>query len=261
MKSNLWGRDETKLAFHLYCQLPFGRLNQGNREVIELASLIGRSPSAVAMKLVNQASLDPAITQSGRKGLSNASRLDQEIWAEFNSNWEGLAMECEALRSQRVSSSPSRATDAVIEGDPDHYVGETKQVLKEERLKQHFFRRAVLSSYRGRCCITRLAEPRLLLAGHIVPWHLDEANRLNPRNGICLSALHDKAFDRGLIALTDEFTLLISEDIKKSKDDVVRTTFLPLEGRAIEMPERFVPSQAFVSRHRREIFLDNLAGR
>lgn len=44
-----------------------------------------------------------------------------------------------------------------------------------------------------------LAEPRLLIASHIVPWSKDKTNRLNPSNGLCLSAIHDRAFDQGFI--------------------------------------------------------------
>src|SRR5690554_7173128 len=93
-----WTPEQVKLAFHLYCQLPFGRLHRGNPEVISLANLIERSPSAVAMKLVNFASLDPVITASGRKGLSGASKLDQAIWDQFHADWEGLVLEVNRIR-------------------------------------------------------------------------------------------------------------------------------------------------------------------
>ena len=62
-RSPRWTRQQLKLAFHLYCQLPFGRLHRRNPEIVDLAELLGRTPSAVAMKLVNFASLDPAITK------------------------------------------------------------------------------------------------------------------------------------------------------------------------------------------------------
>ena len=55
-----WTRDELLVAFNLYCKTPFGRLHQRNPEIIRLASALGRTPSALAMKLVNFASLDPA---------------------------------------------------------------------------------------------------------------------------------------------------------------------------------------------------------
>ena len=101
MTTNRWTKEQLKLAFHLYCQLPFGKLHSRNPEIIKLAKLIGRTPGAVAMKLVNFASLDPAITSTGRTGLGNAGSLDKEVWAEFHADWEKLAVECE-MRSESV---------------------------------------------------------------------------------------------------------------------------------------------------------------
>ena len=50
---NNWTRDELILAFNLYCKLPYGQFNNRNSEVKILADLIGRTPGAVAYKLVN----------------------------------------------------------------------------------------------------------------------------------------------------------------------------------------------------------------
>jgi DNA (cytosine-5)-methyltransferase 1 len=257
MTSTRWNKDQLKLAFYLYCQLPFGKLHRGNREIVSLAKLMGRTPSAVAMKLVNFASFDPAITNSGRKGLGNASTLDREVWDEFNADWEGLAVECQKLRQALMagSAAPDSAVDELIVEETQDYTGETKIVIVEQRVKQAFFRRAVLSSYRGRCCLSGIAEPKLLMASHIVPWSKDKANRLNPRNGLCLSALHDRAFDRGLIGLTDDFRVCISESLKRRRGEVfIRDVLLPLEGRSIELPERFHPDPTFIAYHRKELF-------
>ena len=86
-----WTDAQLKLAFYLYCQLPFGKLHSKNKIIIEMASFIGRTPNALAMKLVNFASLDPAITSTGRKGLGNASLADQKIWDSFHSDWDTIA--------------------------------------------------------------------------------------------------------------------------------------------------------------------------
>lgn len=261
MSAGRWTKDQLKLAFHLYCQLPFGKLHSRNPEIIQLAKLIGRTPSAVAMKLVNFASLDPAITGTGRKGLEGASNLDREIWAEFHADWEGLAMECARLREHfGVTEQPDqdRSADFVL---PEDFTGETRRVLTEQRIKQNFFRRAVLASYRGRCCMSGLSEPRLLIASHIVPWSKDKANRLNPSNGLCLSAIHDRAFDKGLITLSDDWKVIVSEELRRRDEPFVQSVLKPLEGRAIEIPERFVPDLAFVKRHRDEIFVDSRSAR
>lgn len=257
MNSLRWTKEQLKLAFHLYCQLPFGKLHSRNPDIVELATLIGRTPAAVAMKLVNFASLDPVIINSGRTGLNNASAMDKEIWEEFHADWEGLASECSALNQQlrqEHGGSEISELDIAEQEELKDYSGETRQVLTAQRVKQNLFRRAVLSSYQDRCCMSGLSEPRLLIASHIVPWAKDRNNRLNPRNGLCLSAIHDRAFDKGLIALSDDFKVILAESLKRRNDLFARDIFLPLEGKTIELPERFSPNPEFIARHRAEIF-------
>ena len=256
MTTTRWTKEQLKLAFHLYCQLPFGRLHSRNPEIIQLAKLLGRTPGAVAMKLVNFASLDPAITNTGRTGLGNVASLDREVWAEFHADWEKLAVECEMLRRNLDHAPPpeDEVDELLI---PEDYSGETRRIVTEQRIKQYFFRRAVLSSYRGRCCMSGLSESRLLVASHIVPWSKDKANRLNPSNGLCLSAIHDRAFDKGLIALTDDFRIIVSAELKRLDEPFVKKVLVPLDGKLIEFPERFMPSVEFVSRHRAGLFVDN----
>lgn len=252
-KSNKWTRDDLKLAFHLYCQLPFGKLHKSNPKIIHLAQLISRTPSAVAMKLVNFSSLDPAITSSGRKGLVGASNLDREIWAEFNANWEQLAVESEMLRRRIDPVQVSDESDELLE--PDEFTGETRQAVTEQRIKQHFFRRAVLSSYGGRCCMSGMSESRLLVASHIVPWREDKKNRLNPSNGLCLSAIHDRAFDKGLITVNDDFQVIVSDELKRRNDTLLNAVFLPLEGLRVALPERFAPNPCFLAWHRTNLYV------
>lgn len=259
MSSSRWTKEELKLAFHLYCQLPFGKLHSRNPEIVELASMISRTPSAVAMKLVNLASLDPAITRTGRSGLGNASALDREVWNEFHADWEGLALECQSMRETlgtgTCSELPQESGLTNIFESAD-YSAETRRVVTEQRIKQSFFRRAVLSSYRGRCCMSGLSESRLLIASHIVPWGKDKANRLNPSNGLCLSAIHDRAFDQGLITLSDDCRIVLSKALSENHDDFVAQVLIPLGGRQIEVPERFAPNPAFLAHHRSEVFVD-----
>ena len=104
-----------------------------------------------------------------------------------------------------------------------------------------------------------LSDARLLIASHIVPWSIDKSNRLNPSNGLCLSAIHDRAFDKGLISLTDDGRVLLSDEIRKRDEVFVRAIFLPLENQKIEMPERFHPDHAFLQHHRAAIFLNALS--
>ena len=255
MATGLWTKEQVKLAFHLYCQLPYGRIHGRNPEIIALAKVVGRTPDAIAMKMLNIASLDPAITDTGRVGLRGASALDREVWDEFQSDWERLAVECQLLRQQldkNIVEDLEPESDDLL---PDDFTGETRQVLTAQRIKQHFFRRAVLSSYRGRCCMSGLSEPGLLIASHISPWSKDKKNRLNPSNGLCLSALHDRAFDKGFITVTDHFNIIVSDILKQRDDPFIRNVLLPLQGKLIELPDKFSPDLSLLARHREEIFL------
>lgn len=256
MPVQLWTKEQLKLAFHLYFQLPFGKLHYRNPEIIELASLIGRTPGAVAMKLTNFASLDPEITGTGRKGLSGASALDRQVWVEFYENWEKLAGESEELRRKLGGSTSVRLQNG-DDDSPKDYVGETRARLVNQRIKQALFRRVVLSGYGEKCCMSGLAEPQLLVASHIVPWSKDKENRLNPSNGLCLSAIHDKAFDKGLITISDDFRVIVSKKLRQKKGDFLKDVILSLNEKKIALPDRFQPNKEFLAWHRIKWFLDN----
>jgi predicted restriction endonuclease len=239
-----WSEVELRLALALYCQLPFGKMHSRNPGIIALAEKIGRTPSAVAMKLVNFASLDPAIVASGRTGLGNASAMDKIVWGTFQQNWE------QELLSAASQLEP--ATVSVVEE------GETSRRAEVEiRTKQSLFRRMVLSSYAGRCCMSGLSETRLLVASHIVPWGESRDHRLNPRNGLCLSVLHDKAFDRGLITVSPDLTVRVSSVISMLRDDsFVQSTLVVMDGRKINLPEKFSPAPEFLEWHNQYVFVD-----
>lgn len=248
-----WTDQELLIAFGLYCQLPFGKLHSRNPEIIKYAERIGRTPSALAMKLSNIASLDPAITSTGRKGLSGASSSDKKMWEAMENNWEGFALETEqALAStDQVTSLDSKGHEKT---EKDNYIGLDKVIKSKARVGQHFFRKTVLSSYNNRCCITGLANPSLLIASHIVPWRSDEKNRLNPRNGLSLSMLHDKAFDLGLITITDDMTVRISKTYSSDTDHFFNLALNDYENKPIELPEKFSPHPDFLAYHRDHIF-------
>lgn len=248
-----WTREQSMLAFRFYCETPFGQLHAKNKRVIELANLIGRTPSAVAMKCVNFASLDPVIRDSGRSGLSNASAMDKQIWNEFHANWDQLLEECAVLETHLHQDRPiasERLPDEEAPEEPD-FSGETRETWQQQRVKQNFFRRAVLSGYGGRCCISGVSDTRFLVASHIVAWKDDAAIRLHPGNGLCLSVIHDKAFDQHLFSLTDDHRIILSRQLETTQDQFLQQVFWPSSDKSIAMPERFSPEAAFIERHRK----------
>ena len=199
-----WTRPQVLAALHLYTQLPLGQLHQRNPCIRQLAEWLDRTPGSVAMKLTNLASLDPQITSSGRRGLSGASAVDRTLWKELEADWDTVALQAAAEYDRlALNHGISGEVDTDIE-PPFDEPGRTRDAVVSVRVNQTRFRRSVLSSYRSRCCVSDLGDERLLVASHIVPWAQDSRNRLNPRNGLCLSTLHDTAFDRGLFTVTPE---------------------------------------------------------
>jgi predicted restriction endonuclease len=254
-KKDGWSREQLIIALKLYCEMPFGKMHSRNPEIIRYAKLIGRTPSALAMKLTNLASLDPEIRSTGRKGLSGASQADRDIWEEMTSDWDRLASEI--ARIERYYSGISLTSEPKEESadTPVSYVGETRSAQIEVRIGQNLFRRSVLSAYEFKCCITGLAVQELLVASHIVPWRADPGNRLNPKNGLCLSAIHDRAFDLGLIAISDDLRLLLSGRLRQSgTNSYIGHTFRSYAGKMITLPEKFQPDSGFLKYHRENVF-------
>lgn len=243
-----WSRDEMLLAFGLYCELPFGRLHQHAPEIITLAEAIERTPSSVAMKACNFASLDPAQKQRGIKGLANASKSEQTIWSEFFSDSVSLVDEIEGARS-RIAESPANEQEIRPPSGPS-------EVLAAVRIRRHqrFFRSVVLSSYSARCAITSLNVPDLLVASHIVPWSKSTTRRCDPTNGLCLNALHDRAFDRGLITFDSQLRLIASPILLDGHDLGLLRGTLSLVGCQLKVPDRFQPDADALRFHREIVF-------
>lgn len=65
----LWTKDELILALNLYLKLLFGKLHSHTPEIIHLPNILGRTPSSIAMRLNNFASVDPYHQQRGIDGL------------------------------------------------------------------------------------------------------------------------------------------------------------------------------------------------
>ena len=250
-----WTRQQLLLAFKLYCQIPFGKFHSTNPEIIKYGKVIDRTPSALAMKLSNIASLDPAITSTGRKGLTGASSADKAMWEEMHTNWDLFVNEIQrAENSFEIIKGSKVGIDDNSLNEPIDYTGTNKKVQSTARVGQDFFRRSVLSAYNFRCCISGLAIPKLLVASHIIPWSVDEKNRLNPRNGLCLSSLHDKAFDLGIITIADNMTISVSQSMASKEDQFFNSAIRVYDGKPVSSPEKFYPNEEFLSYHRQHIF-------
>lgn len=252
MSKNKWTKEETIVAFNVYCKIPFKASSKSNPTIIKYADIIGRSPSALNMKVGNFGRLDPELKKQGIVGLAHGSKMEEEVWEEFNGNWGKLAYESELL----ISKFAQRPIEEISEIETeDIREGLERETIIKQRVNQSFFRSTVLSSYYFKCCITGLSVPDFLVASHIVPWSKNTKHRLNPRNGLCLNSIHDKAFDKGFITITPDFNVKISKDLETfANQKAVVDFFIKFKNQKISLPDKFLPLREFLDYHQQIIF-------
>jgi len=224
-------------------------MNSSNPQVKELTALIGRSIGAVIRKLGNFASFDPILRARGIGGLPNASKLDAAVWDEYMQNWGELFFEGEKLLAAKKHTTIEKLYDI----DLDEYKkkdGKEVERLVKVRVNQSAFRGAVLTNFNKKCCITGIGLTELIIASHIVPWSKDKENRLSPTNGLALNALHDKAFDKHLITVTDNLIIKISSKFYQHKDvESISQNFIEYDGKQLVEPKKFYPDLNFLKIH------------
>ena len=247
---NNWSEEETTIAFFYYCQIPFGKIHQSNPEIKRIADMIGRSKAAVVRKMANLAHYDPGQRERNVVGLSHTSKLDRIIVERYIDDWDRLAVEAKTIEAAYLG----KPIEELIDTSGEFPEGADILQIVATRLNQDFFRNAVLSSYRYACCITGMTDPELLIASHIKPWKESEwkTERTNPRNGLCLNALHDKAFDRGLLTVLPDFTVRVSS--KLSGTDEGTMWIRQCDKQSIILLERFLPCKEFLEYHNDVIF-------
>ena len=253
MERRLWTREELILSLNLYLKIDFGKIHHSNPQIIRLAELINRTPSAVSMRLSNFASVDPYHQQRGVKGLTGGIRQVEPIWNEFLSNKEELSFESEQIRAELEKQTLETKYASLLEGT-EYLQGETKLREVKTRVNQNVFREIVLANYTRRCAVTGIDIPQLLVASHIVPWAKNTEERLNPANGICLSAHFDQSFDQGLITFDENYKLVLTNKAKEySSRAYYLQWFKPFEGKSLNMPAKYLPDQRFLEWHRMNV--------
>ena len=259
-----WTRDELLVALNLYHKLTFGQLHARHPAIVALAQKLERGVNSVAMKLCNFASLDPALKLRGIKGLEGPSAMDRTVWTEFHNDLnETVPASEESLRKPFQVDADSDLEVLPNEGvrvrrrppaGPTETIGSVKL-----RRGQDYFRNAVLNNFDGRCGVTGLRVRGLLVASHILPWGSHPGERLNVRNGLSLSRLHDAAFDQGLIAFDEQLRLLISPRLRSELSQrTVAESFGAYAGETLCLPvDAAFPEPAFLAEHRANIFLNS----
>ncbi len=134
--------------------------------------------------------------------------------------------------------------------------GSDIEIRAKRRVGQDIFRAMLLKIYDSKCCLTGLEIPEVLRASHIIPWAERENTRLNPENGLCLSATYDAAFDKYLISFDEDYRLILSPVLKgEYTSTAFRKYFLNFEGKAIHLPPIYKPSQEYLATHREKMII------
>ena len=133
------------------------------------------------------------------------------------------------------------------------YAIENKKIEIEARQKQSRFRRLVLNNFNHQCCISGITERELLIASHIIPWSSRIETRLDPANGLCLSILYDKLFDKGYMSSDEELRVIVTKSRSQLSQDLQKILAV-IEGRPMRTPRRYLIKQEYLAFHREEVF-------
>ena len=246
-RTNLWTQEQLIMALNVYFKIPFKDVTEKHPLIQKYAPLIGRTPTALKMKIGNFGRLDPTLKAKNITGLGHGSSAEEAIWTEFWGNLDKLAFESERLFAERAGKNVEQIFDTDVLKLPQ---GRERAVMVRQRVNQQFFRNAVLTAYLNQCCITGISNTPLLEACHISGWADDENNRTNPKNGLCMTPTFHCAYDKFLMAVTPDYKIVLSDEMLSSvKDELTLQYFKSLQNRHIRMPEKFAPEQEFLAQH------------
>lgn len=180
--------------------------------------------------------------------MSHVAKMDKEIFAKFQNDWGELATKAEEIVGL-----------ALFDGTPEQGAKLLSSLTDRNKVsrERHFFRASVLTSYDNKCCITGLTLPTLLAASHIKPFSecRSSSERTDPHNGLLLNTFHDKAFDQGLITVTKDYRIVVSQIVKDyANDSFTKSCLTELEGTKIILPRNFVPAPDCLEYHNDVIF-------
>lgn len=214
---------------------------------------MGRGENSAALRLVNFAACDPYILATGRHGMASGVNVCMPVWEEYANDKERLFKEAAEIKARLQQESVEQSlgiTESELEG-------KTKEVVIRQRVNQNVFRTMILNNYNDQCAVTGINDQRLLIASHIIPWAEREDTRLNPENGVCLSALYDKAFDKGLITIRpDDYTIMVSPSLRDTlTQEAYSEHFAKYENCKIILPEEHKPNRDFLQYHAENIFV------
>jgi putative restriction endonuclease len=174
-----------------------------------LISMVGRSPSLqVRRETVNEAK---------GKAFFPQTRDNQEIVIAFRPDFfAAYVQELEDLHKTAQQPEELRQLKRIANTDIEREIkdipaGPRKAVLQQinRKVRDARFRQNVLAAYGCRCAVSGI-QLELVDAAHIIPVD-HERGTDELKNGLCLSALHHRAFDNGLIGIKRDYSVVLNE--------------------------------------------------
>lgn len=249
-KDNNWTEEQITIVLYEYCRRPFGQFSGTKQFLKDLGALLNRTPGAIVRKVGNLAAFDPQMKARGVGGLVHTSKLDKIVWDRYFGHWDQLSIDAEVLLAKLRHKDLEESSEIDLSNLP---VGSERKQEVKRRINQNFFRNTVLSSYNYSCCITGINNTDLLHASHIVGWNVDESNRTNPQNGLCLNVLFHKAYDENLLGISPDYEIFISDKIFGEKLGLVEENTIDyirgVHKKKLILPRRFYPDRDLLAMH------------
>jgi predicted restriction endonuclease len=234
--------DDFSLDMHIEVISAFLKLSKSHREIQK--NILGipapaRGGGFIAMDILHYYDI-----RDNKKGILKTRSIESEL--------ENSSERYKSALKLLIDSEKYKKTVAdVIEGKYDEYSipnGPTEFNRNVTvRIGQDILRKRVLLNYRNKCALCNVDIEELLICSHIVPWAIDTASRLNPRNAICLCSWHDSLFDKGYISIDDNYNIILSNIVP----DYLRKE---LQSIKYEYAEREMPGKEFIKYHRDNVF-------
>lgn len=247
---NSYTEEQEILIIDLYTRTPTSQVKDSNPDIIALCDFFNAHGyksvvSGIRNKMENLKSVDPVYTVEGRVGRTKIRKSFKDLWlSELEIGFSDL--------DERVE----RAIEKIRSGTSS---GNQQNTAWKHRVGQAAYRERVLASFDNSCCISGICTPGLIQACHIKPFKVCEKEglddqKMDVRNGLCMSLLHHKAFDEGLFTIDEEHRIFLSpvwEDL--SMDDPF---FRPYEGKRIKETPRTIIGEEYLEYHREKVFID-----
>jgi len=256
MKKIPWTQEDIIIAYALYCVTPLNKIRTNNPIIQKAAEKIGHSVSSLTMRMLNFMSVDP---DSDKTGCAHVAKADKEIFENFKHDWFTLSCKAEEylgfeLFYNNDSTTPLSEKLPINGSKPISSLDERNRTNKERNI----FRTEIIAAYDGKCCITGVNIPELLIASHIKDFSKSpDFQRIAPTNGLLMNTFHDSLFDKGFITVLPDYTIKLSGTLKKRSDinnEFNKRWIFGIENTKINLPPRFQPDKQCLEWHNKYKF-------